>query len=170
MKLLTLLSVMLTTVIVRGQSLSAEDPLKAEIIYSDIDAFWTAFEKACENKTATPFETYLSKGSQGVKDFIPYRIISADSLYRKVIRNKKKYEAIRESTHKLKEKEKQISAAFFALEYLYPKAVFPPTYFVIGRFNSGGTSSPHGLIIGAEMQGSVEGVPYVVAHELIHFQ
>jgi hypothetical protein len=75
------------------------------------------------------------------------------------------------------------------LKELYPNAVFPPVYFVIGTLNSGGTSSNDGLIIGTEMYGltpetptnelddwlktvikPVADVPHTVAHELIHFQ
>ncbi len=52
---------------------------------------------------------------------------------------------------------------------MYKEAVFPPTYFVIGAFNSGGTSSENGLIIGVEVQNKLENIPYIVAHELIHF-
>src|SRR5204862_56629 len=53
---------------------------------------------------------------------------------------------------------------------LYPPAVFPDVYFVIGRFNSGGTSSKHGLLIGAEMYRDPARLPAIVSHELIHFQ
>ncbi|QMU31637.1 gliding motility protein GldB-related protein [Adhaeribacter radiodurans] len=56
------------------------------------------------------------------------------------------------------------------LKEWYPTVSFPPVYFVIGAFNSGGTSSANGLIIGAEKQGNLNGLPSLVAHELIHFQ
>jgi hypothetical protein len=83
----------------------------------------------------------------------------------------------------------QIRQSLVKLKGLYPKAVFPPVYFVIGALSSGGTSSNDGLIIGAEMYGRtantpteeldpwlltvikpVKEVPHIVAHELIHFQ
>ena len=44
-------------------------------------------------------------------------------------------------------------AAFEALEALYPPAVFPDTYFLIGRMNSAGTLSDEGLLIGLDMHG-----------------
>ncbi len=40
---------------------------------------------------------------------------------------------------------------------------------MIGAFNSGGTSTKSGLIIGVEMMWDLSGIPGVVAHELIHF-
>ncbi len=64
---------------------------------------------------------------------------------------------------------KLISTFYQELKNWYDAAIFPPTYFVIGAFNSGGTSSDNGLIIGVEMQNEIENVPYIVAHELIHF-
>ena len=67
--------------------------------------------------------------------------------------------------------------------------MFPPTYLVIGRMTSGGTTSPRALLIGVDMYGltpgapmdglsdwhrtvlkSAEAVPHIVAHELIHYQ
>lgn len=66
--------------------------------------------------------------------------------------------------------ERAIRAPFYALEFLYPEAVFPTVYFVVGRLNSGGTISDQGLLIGAEMYRDTEGLPHIVAHELIHFQ
>ncbi len=75
------------------------------------------------------------------------------------------------------------------LSALYPDAVFPPVYFVIGQFNSAGTTGPSGQLIGAEMHGAdastplnelsawergvvgrIDGLPGTVAHELMHTQ
>ena len=72
---------------------------------------------------------------------------------------------------------------------LYPEAVFPDVYIVIGRLTSGGTTSDRGLLIGAEMNGRTPGmpveelndwlkqvitpvdrIPHIIAHELIHFE
>ena len=41
---------------------------------------------------------------------------------------------------------------------------------MIGAYNSGGTFNEDGLFIGAEKQSDINNVPYIVAHELIHFQ
>jgi hypothetical protein len=82
-----------------------------------------------------------------------------------------------------------IRAAFRRLAALYPEAVFPDVYFVIGRLESGGTTSDRGLLIGLEMYAAtadtprdellpwqrvavhrLDDVPALVAHELAHFQ
>ncbi|HEY2361016.1 MAG TPA: DUF2268 domain-containing putative Zn-dependent protease [Candidatus Angelobacter sp.] len=54
--------------------------------------------------------------------------------------------------------------------------MFPPVYFVVGAISSGGTSTEHGLMIGAEMLSDKNPlVPTtdpvaIVMHELTHFQ
>jgi uncharacterized protein YjaZ len=52
---------------------------------------------------------------------------------------------------------------------LYPEAVFPDVYLVVGVANSGGTTSDRGLLIGAEMHVRAP-VPVIVIHELVHFE
>src|SRR5690606_23915314 len=75
------------------------------------------------------------------------------------------------------------------MKTLYPEAVFPDVYFLIGRMNSGGTLDSTGLLIGVDMYGRGGGapldeldawhravvgefakLPYIVAHEWVHFQ
>ncbi len=63
----------------------------------------------------------------------------------------------------------QIRKAYEELKRLYPEAVLPPAYFVIGAYNSGGTSSDNGLIMRVAMQTDIDNLLYIVAHELIHF-
>ncbi|WP_422105763.1 DUF2268 domain-containing putative Zn-dependent protease [Winogradskyella sp.] len=168
--LILFLIVFSTNVLIYAQSFPS-DPNACELITSDIDNFWKAFNLMENGYEGNPFDAYYMKiGSQGVIDFTPYRIEHADTLYHNVKRHKQKYLDVKASTFRVKEKKKQIRAAFYALKYIFPEAKFPPVYFVIGNFNSGGTSTPNGLIIGAETQNNIDNVPYIVAHELIHFQ
>ena len=119
---------------------------------------------------------YIRKGSQGVQDFIPNRIISSDALAKKILADPKYYESIRANTERIQALVPTIRASLKRLKELYPDAVFPPVYFVVGRRNSGGTSSTNGLIVGAEMfadEGSrlrFDGLVPTVVHELIHYQ
>ncbi|QNL48226.1 hypothetical protein H8S90_15630 [Olivibacter sp. SDN3] len=143
--------------------------MEAEFVTSDLANFWTAFDSvgiAGNN----PFDRYISLGSKGVKGFIPQRIISADSLLSMVRREMETYERFRNIEVTIREKEKEIRPYFYALKYWYPDAVYPPVYFVFGRFNSGGTISEDGLIIGAEKINDVDGLPNLIVHEAIHFQ
>ena len=146
-----------------------KDPQEAKFETIDIQNFWKAFD-LLESSNGNPFEAYIKNGTVGLQGFIPNRIISADSLLNMVNRRKQDYEKIRGIETKIKEVEKKVKPYFYALEYWYPYAVYPPVYFVVGRFNSGGTTSQDGLLIGAEKLTSLDHLPELVIHESIHFQ
>jgi hypothetical protein len=152
-----------------GQNNFSENPLDAVFEKNDSKNFWEAFDKMDKSKQ-NPFDEYLQKGSLGVKGFTQNRIINADSLFAVVKKRKADYELSRYVLDGLPSKEKRIRAIYSALKYWYPNAKFPPIYFVYGRFNSGGTSSNDGIIIGTEMLKNLDGVTGLIAHELIHYQ
>lgn len=154
-----------------SQSSFTSNPDSAVFLTKDIDNFWKAFDAFARDTTTNPFgKSYLAVGSKGVQGFTPNRIKSAENLLATVKRRRADYQKVRANTLRIKEKEKQCRSTFYALKYWYPEAVFPPVYFVIGAYNSGGTFNKDGLFIGAEMQSDVNDIPYIVAHELIHFQ
>ncbi|WP_273566116.1 hypothetical protein [Maribacter halichondriae] len=57
----------------------SSDPLEAKFITDDVQHFWNAFEKVGSD-SVNPFKAYIDQGTLGLKGFIPYRIINADSL------------------------------------------------------------------------------------------
>lgn len=152
-----------------GQSNFSENPLDAVFETKDSKLFWQSFDKM-EKSKQNPFIEYMQKGSPGVKAFTENRIINADSLFAVVKKRKADYELSRNVLDDLSSKEKRIRAIYSALKYWYPGAKFPPVYFVYGRFNSDGTSSPDGIIIGTEKLKNLDGVSGLIAHELIHYQ
>jgi hypothetical protein len=145
------------------------DPFKAEFVTEDLPRFWAAFD-ALETAEGNPFEAYIEDGTPGLQGFIDDRIISAEALLEMVQNRKKEYTNFRDIEQKIKTKIKETKPYFYGLKYWYPDAVFPPTYFVMGRFNSGGTSKDAGVIIGAEMQKDLDKLPSLVIHESIHYQ
>lgn len=152
-----------------AQNNYSDSPLNARFVTEDVERFWEAFEKM-EELGSKAFEAYIEQGTDGVKGFVPYRIINADSLYQMVQGRKNDYLRSKNVLEDLENKRKRIRAIYAAMKYWYPDAVFPPVYFVVGRFNSGGTVSEAGIILGTEMLKDLEGLPGLVAHELIHFQ
>lgn len=168
----------------------ATHPDSAKIVTSDIRLFWDAYDSSTADDRADVFQSeYFNRGSEGLKAFIKLRIKSAEDLAHVVNSHPGYYASARRSTFRISDYETMIRKAFQHLEALYPDAVYPNVYFVIGRMSSGGTTSAEGLLIGAEMFGRtpqmpleelsnwhqavlspVENIPHIVAHELIHYQ
>ena len=147
------------------------DPDSAKLVTSDIALFWHALDVAPPDSLGPVLQReYLDRGSVGVRDFIPGRILSAEDLAAYVNAHRARYDSVRAARLDVSRAESEIRASFHRLKALYPPAVFPDVYFVIGRFNSGGTSSDHGLLIGAEMYRDPARLPAIVSHELIHYQ
>lgn len=166
------------------------DPEAAQIISSDIDNFWKAFDAAKPENSLYIFrDQYIRKGSIGLQEFTLYRIGSSCELVDAIEAHPKYYRSIRESTLKAHAFREPIRATFRKLKALYGAALFPDVYLLIGRMNSGGTYTENALLIGVEMYGRtkdmpveelkewhrqvikpIDEIPHIVAHELIHYQ
>lgn len=186
--ILTLAGIAVSACALDGPS---SDPDKARIITTDLANFWKAYDegkRAGDLKEALQ-KGYLDCGSKGVKQFIPGRIQSAEALANTVRACSAYYESTRAQMLKISGLEKRIRVPFHVLKSLYPDAVFPDVFFVVGRLSSGGTSQPAGLLIGAEfysgtpksphnelspwVQANIadfDRIPAIVSHELIHYQ
>jgi hypothetical protein len=165
------------------KSAANHDPETAVVSTADVSLFWHAYDQwktaanSAPDRLASILDRdYIKKGSQGLRDFIPQRIIDSDALAKMILKDPKYYETVRANTEKMQSFVPEIRKGFERLKEIYPDAIFPPVYFVIGRRNSGGTDSDNGLIIGAEMfsdTGSrvhLNEVVCIVIHELIHYQ
>jgi len=193
------LAVMLLPASLVGQDPATHgNPDSAQLVTSDIPRFWRAFDSVpldsgSLNRAGPVFQrVYIDSGSTGLQDFIPDRIVSGDHLAETVGTRWRYYAAIRGNTLAVDTAvsvKRAIHASFRHLKSLCADAVFPDVYFVIGAGNSGGTASPHGLMIGVEMNarddatpvdqlsawqraniGHIVDLPAIVSHELIHFQ
>lgn len=152
-----------------GQKNYADKPSEAQFITEDVERFWEAFDNM-DAMGQNAFEGYLENGTDGVKGFTQYRIENANALYKTVTERKSDYLKSRHVLENLEAKKEEIKTIYSELEKRYPKAVYPPIYFVVGRFNSGGTISQAGVILGTEMMENLDELSGLVAHELIHYQ
>ncbi len=172
------------------------DPDAARLITSDIPRFWRAFDRALlsngDDLSDIFQREYLDLGSPGLRDFTRFRIHTARALAQEVAALPRFYEAIRKNTLALDTDanvKASIRRTYGRLKALYPDAVFPDVYFLIGRLSTGGTASSAGLLIAVEMNardsrtpvdelsewqratiGQIANLPYVVSHELVHVQ
>jgi hypothetical protein len=186
------MSVVLSLLLLSGVVVAkpARDPAQARFITEDIPRFWQAWDEAGGPPDAATLQRlYLEPGSPGLTDFTRLRIQDAERLARTVAAAPDYYRALRPASLAIDAQLPAMRAAFARLEAAYPAAVFPDVYFLIGRMNSGGTTSERALLIGIEMFGRGPGVsldglsdwhqavigrssdlPNIVAHELVHYQ
>jgi hypothetical protein len=170
------------------------DPMKARLITTDIPNFWHVFDTALLKDAGDRFQhDYIDAGSPGVHGFVRGRIQSGSALAITVASRMKYYTSIREATLSIDQRpelKEAIQASFRKLKEVYPDAVFPDVYFLIGRMNSAGTTGgTTSLLIGVEMNarddntpieelspwekaviGRIANLPQIVAHELIHIE
>lgn len=166
------------------------NPDKARLVTTDIHNFWEAYDAVQKDSTKELllYKTmYFDKASPGLQDYFQSRIYTAEAFVSNQKRKRKFYAAIRANTLMVDEFKGQMKLSFKKLKELYPAALFPNVYFVIGRWSSAGTVSSNGLLIGTDMLSrsdavpldelslwernnykSIENLPYIVAHELIH--
>src|SRR5687767_4038993 len=173
-----------------AELISNQNPEKAQIVTSDVALFWRAYDMARpENDLVIYRDEYLKKGSVGLGEFLRSKIGNSCNLVAAIDAAPKYYAALRAQSAKVENYRPQMLASFKKLKELYPDAVFPNVYFLVGRMNSGGTVTYKGLLIGVEMYGKtddasvaelsgwkkasvsgVEDIPFIVAHELVHYQ
>ena len=166
----------------------SSNPDEVRFITTDITNFWAAYDKAASgDKTAVFQQEYFDKGSPGLRAFALLKIGNVRSLVNAINAYPRYYASIRQSTLRVASMEGRIRESFRKLKSIYPDAVFPDVYFVIGRLSSGGTTGLNMLLIGTEMFGktddpsiseltawhkqvlrSIDDLPAIVAHELIH--
>ena len=164
-------------------------PDSARIVTEDIPRFWAAYDASTpETRVAALQRDYFDPGSPGLDDFLGLKIGSVERMAAVLDRRPRFYASIRSSTLRAHEAEPAVRAAFRRMEALYPDAVYPDVYFLIGGMSAGGTASRRGLLIGTEffsrtpempedeltdwhraVLAPVETLPLIVAHELIHY-
>ena len=165
-------------------------PDSARIVTEDIPRFWAAYDASTpETRAAVLQRDYFDRATPGLEDFLGIKIVSVERMAETIDARPRFYASIRPSTLRVAEAEPEIREAFRRMEALYPDAVFPDVYFLVGRMTAGGTISQRGLLIGTEFLGRtpdmpldelgawyqavigpVDRTPLIVAHELIHYQ
>lgn len=163
---------------------------KAKLLQSDVKLFYKSFNLALKDTSnaATIFKNeYFLKGTVGLQDFFSTKIRDEKVFAKYVLKNKDFYSSIKSTLMNINSLEKEIYKNLGTFKKLYPEAVFPNIYFVIGRQTSNGTVSENGLLIGAEVMSKTSlnsskwkkedldwvlnfsQIPVTISHEIIHF-
>jgi hypothetical protein len=165
--------------IVIGAPMSFGEPAVPDISTTDVELFYHVYDAARGKPTIeTLRRNYLEAGSEGLRYFIPHRIISASRLSEQIKTKPYVYRRARRCAAALPAVRARLATALSRLRTLLPDAKFPPVIFLIGRNSAGGTTSPAGVLIGVEtvcranwLQRDLEDrLVYLVVHEYIHAQ
>ena len=170
---------------------TSEKPTDSKLLTYDIDQFYDAFDLAridSGNAENIFNNFYFKKGSKGLKEFYKTKIESKEKFSEFVLAFQDYYESIRNDITDLSDLENQVKQNFKDFEKLYPEANFPDVYFLVGKYQSNGTISKNGLLIGTEMLARTPNsdtanwnedilrismerkhIPVTVSHELVHF-
>ncbi|MFT3793185.1 TPR end-of-group domain-containing protein [Flavobacterium sp.] len=168
-----------------------DSPHNAKFITADLANFYRAFDLALKDsaKAKTIFrKEYFVKGSDGLQDFFVTKIRDEDQFVKTIFKYKDFYAKARHTVLQTTAIKGPVYKNAAVFEDLYPQAVFPDVYFLIGKFNSNGTISDNGLLIGTEQMSKTPDtdtsnwnawqrewimdfshIPVTVAHELVHF-
>jgi Predicted Zn-dependent protease (DUF2268) len=168
------------------------DPRKLKIIDTDVRNFWNAYdmaEKDPSNAEKIYMDNYINKGTMALQFYYLDKIDNINNFVYMHNLRKKYYASIKANTLKAGQLKSTYQKSFVNLKKIYPDAIFPPVYFVVGKLNSAGTVSSEGLILGIDQAcmspttdttelsnwekaniSTFKNLSYTVAHELIHFQ
>jgi hypothetical protein len=125
---------------------------QVEVRTSDVDLFYRIYDAAHGAPTGLDLQRdYIDGGSDGVRQFVPYRIKSGADLAEKIAKNRDLYDHARDCMSVLPAVKARLASAFQKLADIDPDATFPPVTILIGRNNSGGTTGKSGVLIGLEV-------------------
>ncbi|SHN21601.1 DUF2268 domain-containing putative Zn-dependent protease [Mucilaginibacter sp. OK098] len=169
-----------------------KDPRQASLVTTDVHRFWVAYDlaqKDTANRLSIYKRYYFDKASRGMQDYMGLKVRSIRAFVKHYDTHAAFYRAIRNNTLQADSFKPAIYTCFEKLKAIYPQALFPDVYFVMGAYTAGGTVSDAGLLIGINQIAKTDGIPvgelslweknnfnplqnlpYFISHELIHFQ
>jgi Predicted Zn-dependent protease (DUF2268) len=154
-------------------------PNGPSILIDDVSRFYAIYDATSGHPSAEVLQRdYLDAGTQGVRDFIPLRIISAARLAEQIQKDPGDYDKARSCVPALPSIRMRLGPIFRKLGRLYPEARFPPVTILVGRDNTGGVSSASGVLIGLEVtcatlrpgQTITDRFVHLIAHEYAHVE
>ncbi len=126
-----------------------------EIVTSDINNFWNAYDKIRITKDSVQQysflkEIFLDKGTPGLQGIMLARNYTPKTYIDAINNYPEFWKSVRPNTLKNKTIQKEISANLKKLKVLYPEMKTAPIYFTIGVLRTGGTVYDGKVLIGSE--------------------
>ena len=160
-------------------TVSASAKSMVEVHTSDVKNFYRLYDAAHGAPSAGVLQRdYINSGTDGVRQFVPYRIISGDALAKEISKERAVYDQARSCMNALPQVKNKLKGAFRRLAKLDPQATFSAVTILVGRNNSGGTTGKSGVLIGLEVvcrsswlqANLVDRLYHLIAHEFGHVE
>jgi hypothetical protein len=134
----------------------SEPPQNSNIVTSDIDHFWEAFDKITTTQDSAQQHAYfkelfLDRGSPGLDGIMRARRYTAQEYIDAINNYPKFWASVRENTFKAKDLGSELDQAVSKLKDLYPDLKPARIYFTIGALRTNGTVMDSMLLIGSEL-------------------
>lgn len=128
----------------------------SNIVTSDIDNFWTAYDQVISTSdTLKQLELledlYLDKASPGLKKMIRARNYTGKEYLYTINSFPKFWSSVRQNTFKAKTLSKDLEMGLAKLKSLYPSLKPAKIYFTVGALRSNGTTMDNSVLIGSEL-------------------
>lgn len=154
--------------------------------YTDIDRFFTSYERFLETGRPAAFQPYLDNGSTGLADFKKHFQVTPGHLAETVLKYPKFFASISDLRHNILAREAELDAMFENLQAVFPNYPMPTVYFLVGGLRAGGQGGDGNYVmIAAEVYADMPGVDlsefsaksrmfkpadvvHIVAHEAAH--
>ncbi len=126
-----------------------------------------------DDSTCRGLSTYFATATTGLKRYAKKFDMGPTDLCQAIRISPRRYASLESRVGSFDSAQTSIDSAFATLRAVYPEAVFPSVYIVVGDGISGGYSlptNPPTVLVGAELTDSVSRLPVMIAHELAHAQ
>jgi hypothetical protein len=138
---------------IEDNRIAMTDPENLVLYTDDIGRFWACFDALHAPDAEDIFlREYIEKGSMGLQTF--YQVRMNQNISKELARIRlleSYYQSIKTQTLKFESLKPLYIAAAKKLKSIYPDAIFPPIYFLVGSLNNAGTPDGYtGMLIGAE--------------------
>ncbi|REJ76044.1 MAG: hypothetical protein DWQ47_10495 [Acidobacteria bacterium] len=176
MKNILILSAVLAAVFsqqVFSQPPMTQSPDEAQIVTTDIDNFLEALEKTTAGgNNAAVFKTlYFDRGSPGLKEYVRRFRLNPAQLAEAVEKHRDSYENLKNFRKNQSEFDSIFRKDLQKLKEIYTRALFAPTYLLVGAYRGIGQASAVGQLVTVETSTkNVERISTLAIHEVTHFQ
>jgi hypothetical protein len=169
----------LAALLLSGLARAGTPEAPAVVRTDDVDRFYRVYDEAHGHPTAEALQSgYLDPGSAGLHQYLAARIKSAASLQHSIDVRPADYAGARRCLAPLADTQARLPAVFAKLVDAYPATRIAPVTLVIGRDDTGGNTTPDGVIIGVETMCRSNWLEddiatrfvHIIAHEMAHVQ